>query len=40
MIQGYDPAILNTYYLGGIRVPGSENPGSWQWEDGTDVVYE
>ena len=39
---GYGSSDLKyyMYYVGGTRVTGSGNPGSWIWEDGTDVIFE
>ena len=36
---GYVTNRLNFYWFGGRREPGTGNPGTWNWDDGTDFTF-
>ena len=36
----YKPGQNNGYWFGATKVDGTGNPGTWKWQDGTDVVLE
>ena len=39
MVSDYATDGNNYYWFGGTRVAGTGNPGTWKWQDGTDVTY-